>query len=198
MSDFSDFLASRARLDSLLGTPQDAENQFIHVAPAGTAGPVPQLVNAGGDAIITNEGITVTNGAITVTNAASTVVIDGTSDMFKIQATGTITAAWPAATFANTAGIVTLTGMVISHVVPQALGSVTPDINQASPAARYDAWLAIDGAGAVAKYASWFTQESGSTPGNLAVVLRLDSGTTTPGASITGGMRYYILKEAGI
>lgn len=40
--------------------------------------------------IIDRGGITVTNGAITVTNPGGTVIIDGTSDMFRIAATGTV------------------------------------------------------------------------------------------------------------
>lgn len=40
--------------------------------------------------------IVVTNGAISVTNPGSTVIIDGTSDMFRIAHSATCT--WPAAT----------------------------------------------------------------------------------------------------
>lgn len=90
MSDFRTFLASRAHLDELLGTPQALEAQFIRGSvPSAASG---ALVDAAGDAIITNEGITVLNGAITVTNASSVVVIDGSSDIFKIWATGTLQA----------------------------------------------------------------------------------------------------------
>lgn len=47
--------------------------------------------NSTAEVLIDAAGITVTNGAITVTNAGATVIIDGTSDMFRIAATGTFT-----------------------------------------------------------------------------------------------------------
>ena len=55
------------------------------------AGQVRIVNNSTGDVVINASGITITNGAITVTNPSATVVIDGTSNMFKIQATGTLT-----------------------------------------------------------------------------------------------------------
>jgi hypothetical protein len=54
----------------------------------------------GATVIVDRGGITVTNGAITVTNAGAVVIIDGTSNMFKIAATGTVTTS----TFAYVAG----------------------------------------------------------------------------------------------
>ncbi len=55
---------------------------------------------ATGNVRVDSSGIAVTNGKITVTNASSTVVIDGTSNMFKIAATGTLQTAG----FTNSAG----------------------------------------------------------------------------------------------
>ena len=48
--------------------------------------------NTSGEVVIDATGVTITNGALTVTNPGSTVIIDGTSNMFKIVATGTQTA----------------------------------------------------------------------------------------------------------
>lgn len=45
--------------------------------------------HAGGSVVISASGVTITNGKLVVSNAAATVIIDGTSDMFKIAATGT-------------------------------------------------------------------------------------------------------------
>jgi hypothetical protein len=45
--------------------------------------------HAGGNVVIDPSGMTITNGAMTVTNGSSVVIIDGTSDMFKIAASGT-------------------------------------------------------------------------------------------------------------
>lgn len=53
----------------------------------------------GATVIVDRGGITVTDGAITVTNAGATVIIDGTSDMFKIAATGTVTTSITAGSF---------------------------------------------------------------------------------------------------
>ena len=44
---------------------------------------------AGGSVTVDSGGVTITNGAITVKNPGGTVIIDGTSNMFKILSTGT-------------------------------------------------------------------------------------------------------------
>jgi hypothetical protein len=51
----------------------------------------PAAYDAAGHVTIDSTGVAITNGELTVTNAGSTVIIDGTSDIFKIVATGTIT-----------------------------------------------------------------------------------------------------------
>jgi len=48
------------------------------------------LITPDGTVAISPDGITVTSGKITVTNASGTVVIDGSSNMYKIVASGTI------------------------------------------------------------------------------------------------------------
>ncbi len=187
MSDFTDFLAARNRLDSLLGTPKDAESQFIRVAAAGTAGPVDQLVNAGGDAIITNEGITVVNGAITVRNAGSTVVIDGTSDMFKIAGTGTLSGAWPSP--APTAASVDVTvavpyGAVIALVGPagQAGASCAMSVDPPSGTVNFAlTWAVYSEPLSSTKIAMWCWDHIGYAS-----------------AWGTYDMRWYILREAGL
>lgn len=48
------------------------------------------IINAGGNVLINSSGVTITNGALTVaSDSGGTVIIDGTSDMFRICATGT-------------------------------------------------------------------------------------------------------------
>jgi hypothetical protein len=47
------------------------------------------VTNAGATVVIDASGLTVTGGAITVRNPTGVVIIDGTSNMFKIAATGT-------------------------------------------------------------------------------------------------------------
>jgi hypothetical protein len=75
----------------MAGTPADTEVavfEDVVLEPA-------DLITADGDVAIDGSGITVTNGAITVTNAGATVIIDGSSNMFKIAATGTSSRTFP-------------------------------------------------------------------------------------------------------
>lgn len=51
--------------------------------------------NGTGAVVIDNAGVTVTAGAITVTNSGGTVIIDGSSNIFKILASGTINVTGP-------------------------------------------------------------------------------------------------------
>lgn len=60
--------------------------------------------HAGGYVAIDSTGITVTNGAITVSNAGATVIIDGSSDMFKIGAQGTGSVSVPASGMGTASG----------------------------------------------------------------------------------------------
>jgi hypothetical protein len=48
------------------------------------------LQNVAGNTAINENGVAITNGALSVQNAGGTVIIDGSSDMFKIAATGTM------------------------------------------------------------------------------------------------------------
>lgn len=70
-----------------------------------------EIRNSTSEVVIDSAGVAVTNGAISVTNAGSTVIIDGTSDMFKIAATGTFSMAATAANSAGDAGAIINTGM---------------------------------------------------------------------------------------
>jgi hypothetical protein len=51
---------------------------------------VEEVENATAEVIVNEAGLTITNGKLTVTNPGGTVVIDGTSNMFKIIASGTV------------------------------------------------------------------------------------------------------------
>jgi hypothetical protein len=65
-------------------------------------------------------GLFITDGALTVYNAGSTVVIDGTSNMFKIAASGTQEVAFPVATYTIAAATVTLTALGNGFSLPPA------------------------------------------------------------------------------
>jgi hypothetical protein len=79
------------------------------------------LVHASGNTVIDQDGIAVSGGAIVVTNPAGTVVIDGSSDMFKIAATGTFTAT--AGASSSAAGAVSI-GALTMATTPLVLGHV--------------------------------------------------------------------------
>lgn len=51
---------------------------------------IANVANVGDTVVIDENGITVTGGAIVVQNPSGDVIIDGTSDMFRIAATGTL------------------------------------------------------------------------------------------------------------
>ena len=65
--------------------------------------------HAGGNVKIDSTGVTITNGKLTVSNAGAVVIIDGTSNMFKIAASGTLNVTASAGTWNN--GTVTLTAL---------------------------------------------------------------------------------------
>ncbi len=196
-SSFEQFLASRARLNSLLGTPGDAEAQFIRVSPAGSAGETPALVNAGGDAVITNKGVTVVNGAITVTNAGSVVVIDGTSDIFKIQTTGTLSVTYDG-TVRMTMGTVILSGLGMMTECPMILsmGQGFSSENGSRDLMPLF-WMAdIPDVGTVGAMFET-TGDLPTNPGllNIHLTVYLYLSYTPQGPAV---MRYYVLKEAAL
>ncbi len=190
MSDFETFLASRARLDSLLGTPTEAMAQFIQPPTPSIA--APQLVNAGGDAIITNEGITVTNGAITVRNAGSVVVIDGTSNMFKIAASGTLSVAWPGSSPGANEAVVTLAGVAVASAPPAVVGLVSAYAG----GQRAPIFMSFTAAGALMQGAFWWVKLVAGSTTDCEIHLYAQACTVTSTGS--AGVRYYVLREAGL
>ena len=54
---------------------------------------IANVANIGGDVVIDSAGVAITGGKLSVTNGSSVVIIDGTSTMFKVGATGTLTIA---------------------------------------------------------------------------------------------------------
>jgi len=59
----------------------------------GNIQPAAFLANVPATVVIDDTGLAITDGKLTVTNAGSVVIIDGTSNIFKIVATGTHTTA---------------------------------------------------------------------------------------------------------
>jgi hypothetical protein len=138
-------------------------------------------------------GLFITDGAITVTNPGSTVIIDGTSNMFKIAASGTQTVNYPNATWSGTYASVTLTAL--------GNGYTTPPANHSNSLFNGDAGTHGDGMfgiGASGMYGHQYTSVA-VVSGYLEARLHAYSDSYNWGAN--GGVassRYYILKEAGI
>jgi len=58
-----------------------------------SGGVVQQVKNTTAEVVIDSSGVAITGGKLSVTNGSSVVIIDGTSTMFKVGATGTLTIA---------------------------------------------------------------------------------------------------------
>jgi hypothetical protein len=154
------------------------------------------VLNSDGNVVIDSSGVTIINGKITVTNAGSTVIIDGTSNMFKIAATGTLSVAYPAAgNFAPT--FVDLTALGDMSAPPVIVCSTTDDNNAWGGARGPGYYPAPDLAtGHIKWFVDAFATLSSSPPSYPVVYLVAGSALVNPGT--TAAMRYYVLKEAGI
>jgi len=139
-------------------------------------------------------GLFITDGAITVTNPGATVIIDGTSNMFKIAATGTLTQAF-GAVGTRPGNSVQLTALGNGFtVLPTFLANIT---NQNSSAANprflgRDVEFAL-ASGHVEYYSDVYVYLSS---GYVLVSIRAASVLSNPGT--TAGCRYYVVVEAGI
>jgi hypothetical protein len=149
------------------------------------------VTNAGATVIIDAAGIAVTNGAITVTNPGSTVIIDGTSNMFKIMASGSMASSFPAAGGAHTVSA-TVSGSGSS--VLQTLFMTGYDNSSTANLRGLDGVEAvISGSGTISFRAYTYVNISG---GDNKLNLVAESSISNPGT--TAMARYYLLKEVGI
>jgi hypothetical protein len=162
--------------------------------------------NSDGNVLIDSSGVTVTNGRITVANAGSTVIIDGTSNMFKIAATGTLTT-----TESVGAGGYAISGAVLSGLGAQStvnahLSYITVDL--ADTSYRYIGRM-------LEMYGVFVAPVSGASPtfnvsasrSSAEAIMCLDSNQypypalyviNRTGASRTYYSRYYVFVEAAI
>jgi hypothetical protein len=164
--------------------------------------------NSDGNVIIDANGVTITGGKLTLTNSGSTVIIDGTSNMFKIAATGT-----QSNTFTdNATGTVdvTLTGLGTlssspAHQFYFSGGSGGTVLKSPNPSFRQgaftDLWAAASSGGAtttrsIATYA-WI---EGATllDGSSYCVVRMTGVLKGNGSSLAIYGRYYVMKEAAM
>jgi hypothetical protein len=125
---------------------------------------------------------------------SGTVIIDGTSDMFKISATGTMIRAFPAAGNVNFTNA-TLSGLGTYSTVPACLWSTTYDNSAIGNARKGNTHKAVNLTTGVVKWeATSFVYINGSS----IVVVELDSISCTTNPATIGSTRYYVLEEAGI
>lgn len=162
------------------------------------------ILNDGATVTVDENGLTVIEGAITVTNAGETVIIDGTSNMFKIQASGTTSVTQAANTVGTSA--VTLTALGPLAASPGHLGFISDTEAATDPRALGSAesnttgFVAATSGGAVTLrtvvtlWRAWsYTLLNGSSV--PVITLALFNASTS---SVTTFLRYYILKEAAL
>lgn len=166
---------------------------------------VGDLITPDGNVVIDSSGVTITNGKLTVTNPSSTVIIDGTSNMFKIAASGTLSIAVPAVSGAATS--VVLAGLAPGVTAPmlQATGkwdggATTSGKLSAIIDAQF-AWASATSGGAttfkigqVQLAGYWYTDTNGASNDALVSLYGLNSS----GSARTLSGRYYVMREAAL
>jgi hypothetical protein len=132
-------------------------------------------------------------GLRVVSSDGTTVIIDGSSNMFKIIATGTLTRAFVAATGSATAST-TLTALGAGYSVPPAcLWSVAYDNSGANLRTSGEVIVTTAGVGSINWRALGYLSLSA---GQVVANLQTDSTLINPGT--TAAARFYVLQEAGI
>lgn len=190
------------------GTKSPEINSIFRTPPA--ADPK-QVASATTDVVIGATGLSVVNGAITVVSPdGSTTIIDGSSNMFKIAASGTISTGLAASPGSATA-TVTLTGLGVqsaalaAQLMPNANGSPTGQAGLGSDrtpqtAMRVHYLSASGGTGSFqfvrSDFEAWMRSElAGVAPDNA--VIRITGVSQASGtASFTG--KYYAFKESAL
>lgn len=164
--------------------------QFL--APLGAGLSRQAFIGPGVDA-----GIAVTNGKITVINPGSIVILDGTSDMFKIAATGTMNLTGPDGSGSAGGNAIIATNIATGlTIIPAHLGYLEFPAGIASSLPHYDydisngyagSGLVLDGMRQDTQV--WSTNQTRVTARWSS---RLDR------SAITYTFRYYVLKEAAL
>lgn len=166
------------------------------------AGVVQQVKNSASEVVISSTGIAVTNGAITVTNAGATVIIDGSSDMFKIAATGTLSLSVNGLSVSTSATVTAIT----RSTTPATLHFVSFN-DSTNDASRYpvlfvsvtEDFVANTSGGAVTKAIlaiNFLSYMYGGLDASSHPFVTLWGGQTLGTFTVYG--RYYILQETAI
>ncbi len=159
-----------------------------------TGGVIQRVSNSGATVVINSSGITITGGAMTVTNPAGTVIIDGTSNMFKIVATGTQAATGPNGPAGSTETLVTTDYTLNLSYTPANLCMIEFQTNNAIVGHWMDWYRTGVGKGTMfeqfASYSQYLSSTQSRAKGMWRVIDTLDR------SAYSVDFRYYILKEA--
>lgn len=175
---------------------------------------IQNVTNSGATVTINSSGITVTDGAISVENGSGTVIIDGSSNMFKIVASGTMSVTQGANTTGSAQVSITGAGLptwTSPAFVAYLTEGTTPDNWDNRDLGRFikprttlgsQLYAASASGGAVnvnfyaaVWQASIYSDGSSGGTGNPAINIGLDNADTV---SRSATARYHILKEEAI
>jgi hypothetical protein len=157
-----------------------------------------------GNVLIDASGVAITNGKITVTNPGATVIIDGTSNMFKIAASGSTSVTASGGTFAQTTIQLTGLGALAATPAHQCYISFTNNNSAAQTLSHrvssYTLWGATTSGGsptgrfgAINHRSYFWTRLDGSNYAEINLLL-----TNDQSGSVTNYGKYYILQETAI
>ena len=132
-------------------------------------------------------------GLKVISSDGTTVIIDGTSDMFKIAATGTLSQAFPAVGNSSKASV-TLTSLGTFTTAPACLANTTDNNATEANARMGNYWASINLATGVV---GWYANTAIALSASQAVV-SLAAGSPTVNPSTTAGCRYWVMVEVGL
>jgi hypothetical protein len=201
----SDGAISTPKLAANAVTAAKVEAGAIDTAHLAATATISRVSNDGAEVVIDGSGIAVTSGAISVTNGSGTVIIDGTSNMFKIAAEGTQSRSSNSGDDLITSST-TLTGLGALAGTPAHLGYISS--SSAVNSTRSNGYAQADASDFAATtsggsptasrvMATIAARMATSLNGSSQAVVALRITNADAGAQ-TWHAKYYILKEAAL
>jgi hypothetical protein len=130
-----------------------------------------------------------------VTGPGGTVIIDGTSLMFKVSASGSTSLAFPGVG-GSSVTTVSLPGLGTVSTVPACLMSLAPDTTSVTEGRFTGTHFKVQLASGHISYNAFATISLSADPGIPEVKLITQSPLDNPG--FTAALKFYVLAEAGI
>jgi hypothetical protein len=146
--------------------------------------------NSTAEVIIDSTGLTIIDGSITVQNPGGTVIIDGTSDMFRIIATGTISLVGPNVSVVSSEVLLAL-GM--GSLAPAHMGFYKIGTGEIAVPMPH---TVLDATGAASLMLWMDTRPEGVTP--FRTIMRLIIRAYYNASAQTFNTRYYILEQVAL